>query len=41
MSCSILKEMLAGEDCYFAEPQFSSDNAAGIAHLARRAFLQA
>ncbi|MBE6662437.1 MAG: peptidase M22 [Ruminococcaceae bacterium] len=41
MSCSILKKMLAGDGCYFAEPQFSSDNAAGIAHLTRRAFLKA
>lgn len=39
MSCSILKKMLAGEGVYFAEPSFSSDNAAGIASLARRAFL--
>ena len=39
MSCSILKRMLAGDGCYFAEPAFSSDNAAGIAHLTRRNFL--
>ncbi len=39
MSCSILKKMLAGDGRYFAEPAFSSDNAAGIAHLTRRNFL--
>ncbi len=39
MSCSILKKMLEREDVYFAEPSYSSDNAAGIAALARRAFL--
>ena len=39
MSCSILKRMLEGDGCYFAEPSFSSDNAAGIAHLTRRNFL--
>jgi len=39
MSCSILKKMLSGKDRYFAEPSFSSDNAAGIACLTRRAFL--
>ena len=41
MSCSILKKMLAGDGRYFAEPAFSSDNAAGIAHLARRKYLNA
>lgn len=39
MSCSILKKMLSGKDRYFAEPSFSSDNAAGIARLARETFL--
>lgn len=39
MSCSLLKKMLAGQGRYFAEPAFSSDNAAGIAHLTRRNFL--
>ncbi|MBO5305929.1 MAG: peptidase M22 [Clostridia bacterium] len=39
MSCSILGKMLAGEHRYFAEPAFSSDNAAGIAALTRRAYL--
>ena len=33
MSCSIIKKRLAGDGVYFAEPQFSSDNAAGIALL--------
>lgn len=33
MSCSIIKNRLAGDDVYFAAPQFSSDNAAGIALL--------
>ena len=36
MSCSIIQNRLRGENTYFAEPQFSSDNAAGIALLARR-----
>ena len=40
MSCSILKNMLAGKDTYFAEPAFSADNAAGISLLARRALGQ-
>jgi N6-L-threonylcarbamoyladenine synthase len=39
MSCSIFGKMLAGEHRYFAEPAFSSDNAAGIAALTRRAYL--
>lgn len=39
MSCSILQKRLAGCDVYFAEPAFSSDNAAGVALLARRRFL--
>lgn len=37
MSCSIIQKRLSGADTYFAEPQFSADNAAGIALLARRA----
>ena len=36
MSCSLIQKRLAGENTYFAEPQFSADNAAGIALLARR-----
>ena len=39
MSCSLLQERLKKENTYFAEPKFSSDNAAGIALLCRRAFL--
>ena len=38
MSCSILQKRLKKENTYFAEPKFSSDNAAGIALLCRRAF---
>lgn len=33
MSCRMLKEVLSGTDRYFAPPEFSSDNAAGIAYL--------
>lgn len=40
MSCSILQKRLAGEKVYFAEPDFSSDNAAGIALLTRRKHLR-
>lgn len=40
MSCSILKNMLAGKDTYFAEPAFSADNAAGISLLTRGVYLQ-
>lgn len=36
MSCGILQRMLAGENSYFSQPRFSSDNAAGAALLARR-----
>lgn len=36
MSCSLIQKRLADDCSYFAEPQFSSDNAAGIALLARR-----
>ena len=39
MSCSILQKRLKKENTYFAEPKFSSDNAAGIALLCRRAFV--
>ena len=39
MSCSLLQKRLKKENTYFAEPKFSSDNAAGIALLCRRAFL--
>ena len=38
MSCSILQNRLKKENCYFAEPKFSADNAAGIALLCRRHF---
>ncbi|MBR4873178.1 MAG: peptidase M22 [Clostridia bacterium] len=38
MSCSILQKRLRGRDVYFAEPSFSSDNAAGIALLTKRRF---
>lgn len=38
MSCSVLQKRLKKENTYFAEPKFSSDNAAGIALLCRRAF---
>lgn len=40
MSCSVLQKRLSGEGVYFAEPQFSSDNAAGVALLARRKHMQ-
>ena len=39
MSCSILQNRLKKENCYFAEPKFSADNAAGIALLCRRHYL--
>lgn len=39
MSCSIIKKHLAGEGRYFAEPMFSSDNAAGTAYLARLKYI--
>ena len=39
MSCSILRNMLDGRNTFFAQPSFSSDNAAGISCLARRMFL--
>ena len=40
MSCGRLKEMLADDAAYFAQPAFSSDNAAGTALLARYKFLR-
>ena len=40
MSCSILQKRLSGENVYFAKPEFSSDNAAGIALLTRRAHMK-
>lgn len=40
MSCSILKSRLAKFGGRFAEPVFSSDNAAGIAWLAREKYLR-
>ena len=40
MSCSLLQNRLKKENRYFAEPRFSADNAAGIALLCRRRFLQ-
>ena len=33
MSCRMLKEALSGSGRYFAPPEYSSDNAAGIAYL--------
>ena len=39
MSCSILQNRLKKENTYFAEPQFSADNAAGIALLCRRKYI--
>jgi N6-L-threonylcarbamoyladenine synthase len=40
MSNTIIKNKLKnGVNAYFAEPEFSSDNASGIALLARNAFL--
>ncbi|MBQ4042949.1 MAG: peptidase M22 [Clostridia bacterium] len=39
MSCGHLHEMLSDENAYFAQPRFSSDNAAGTALLARHQFL--
>lgn len=39
MSCSILQKRLKGENTFFAEPSFSADNAAGIALLCRRHFI--
>ncbi len=33
MSCSVIRNDLASENSYFAPPEFSSDNAAGIAYL--------
>ena len=41
MSNSIMRDMLAdGCEAYFAEPQFSADNASGIATLCRLEFLK-
>ncbi len=40
MSCTRLKEMLQDDYAYFAQPQFSSDNAAGAALLTRYMFLR-
>ena len=34
MSCKRIKERLAGDGRYFADPEYSSDNAAGVAYLA-------
>ena len=40
MSCSLIKnELKAQFDCGFAEPKLSSDNAVGIAELARRKYI--
>lgn len=33
MSCSIIRKRIEGKERYFAPPEFSSDNAAGIAYL--------
>ncbi len=38
MSCGRIKRMLEEENAAFAEPQFSSDNASGVALLARYRF---
>ena len=35
MSCTLIKDMLKGGDRYFAPPEFSADNAAGIAYLTK------
>ena len=40
MSCRAIRQMLAEEGAYFAQPQFSSDNAAGTALLARYTYLK-
>lgn len=41
MSNSLIKEKLAGKyDAYFASPEFSCDNAAGVALLAEREYLK-
>ena len=41
MSNSLMRARLAkGCEAYFSEPQFSADNAAGIALLCRREFLK-
>lgn len=40
MSCRRIRQMLAEEGAYFAQPQFSSDNAAGTALLARYTFMK-
>ena len=40
MSCSLIQKRLAGNNTYFAEPQYSADNAAGISLLACRHHLQ-
>lgn len=40
MSCKRLQDRLAEENAFFAKPQFSSDNAAGIALLARRRYMR-
>ncbi len=38
MSNSIIKERLSADGSYFSTPEFSADNAVGIALLARRAY---
>ena len=40
MRCQRIRHMLAEEGAYFAQPRFSSDNAAGTALLARHTYLQ-
>ena len=40
MSCQRIRHMLAEEEAYFAQPQFSADNAAGTALLARYTYLK-
>lgn len=39
MSCSILQNRLKKANTYFAKPEFSSDNATGVALLCRRHYL--
>ena len=39
LSCSVLRDILGGENSFFAEPKFSADKAAGVALLCRRKYL--
>jgi len=40
MSNGRIKKMLAGDGCFFAEPRFSADNAAGVALLTAEKYLK-